>query len=182
MAAFPFSLSPFCILTLSEEGWKNLNIFEADGRLSYTVQTMQSGRFTATPTSTILSRMTKGGSNDVLAIIEWGGKKSESVITYKGKKCELRELLPPKEWHSRKVFTLSGVWNWSTAGEEPPELFDSERRSVVRYKRNFRYFKKSDPNTLEIDQRAIDCLGIDMVVAGWVVMMHDAEKQPPVYD
>lgn len=93
-----YPLLPFRVLTLSDQGWRNLDIFDEDGRILYTVQTIKTETSASKSISSVASRIMKGGFNDVLAIIEWGGKKAESIITYKGKKCELRDLLTPKEW------------------------------------------------------------------------------------
>lgn len=144
-------------LTLSDEGYKNLDILAEDGRIVYTVQTVKKGgAFSSTSTSTTISRVTRGSSNslnDAVAYIEWGKKTTEPMISYKGKKTELRELLPPKEWQyvtpfpspgantdgmilfftlfsSRKVLTLSGTWKWTIQGEDPPEVSTSPLQNL----------------------------------------------------
>lgn len=118
-----------------------------------------------------------------MAVFSWRKKdKGDSVVLYKGKESELDEWMPVKEWHSRKVTTLSGTWHWSMQGEEPPELSDASSRPVVKHVRHTRLFRKSLPTTLEIDQVAIDCLGLDMIVAGWVVMMREMDGGIPIFD
>jgi hypothetical protein len=80
--------SPFRVLTLSDEGWKNLSIFDEDGRRC---TSHQGGGIHLYTFLQHCFSYDDGGLNGVLAIIEWGGK-------YNGKESELRELLPSEEW------------------------------------------------------------------------------------
>ncbi|KAF8324077.1 hypothetical protein DL93DRAFT_2092700 [Clavulina sp. PMI_390] len=171
-------------LILSEEGWKNVDI-SSQSRILYSIRTVKKGNFVSTKTVTSITRHRRQSETSTadapVAVIEWN-KKGGTKITYKGVENELDSLLPRQEWHSREVQTLSGTWVWSILGEEPPELLDNAGRCIASHRRNTRLFKKSLPNTLEIVPSALDLLGLDMIIVGWVVMMREAESQPPAYD
>lgn len=95
-------------LTLSDEGYKNLDILAADtNKILYTVRTTKKGgAFSSTSTLTTVARYrssrpssrTSSSSDEVpIAQIEWG-KKTETMLSYKGNSSELQALLPPKDW------------------------------------------------------------------------------------
>ncbi|KAF8315674.1 hypothetical protein DL93DRAFT_2166629 [Clavulina sp. PMI_390] len=112
------------------------------------------------------------GSRELVATIDFR-HGSRGIITYGGRRYKLKELFPKKSWlgKARTMASPLGKCQWSPKGN----LYNPHGSPLVTYATNKRFWTRSTSPTLTFAPNAT-FLDMDLVVMGWMVMMHDAES------